>query len=87
MFLNKTRKAILYTNHELFAAIVQFIIINIIHYISEPKPHFALSKWSLQEECHSTYDVSERAFTEPKMRHRGSVTTPGIKMWPFSTPC
>jgi hypothetical protein len=37
----------------------------------------------LQEECPSTYDVSERAFTEPKMRHRGSVTTPGIKMWPF----
>lgn len=43
---------------------------------SEPKPHYALSKWSLQEECHSTYDVSERAFTEAKMRHRGLVTTP-----------
>lgn len=43
---------------------------------SESIPHFALSKWSLQEECHSTYDLSERDFTEPKMRHRGSVTTP-----------
>ncbi|CAN6228786.1 unnamed protein product [Urochloa humidicola] len=43
---------------------------------SESKPHFALSKWSVQEECHSTYDVGEQASTEPKLRHRGSVTTP-----------
>ncbi|RLM66100.1 hypothetical protein C2845_PM16G11170 [Panicum miliaceum] len=43
---------------------------------SESKPHFALSKWSLQEECNSTYDVSEQASTEPKLRHRGSATTP-----------
>jgi len=43
---------------------------------SESKPHFALSKWSLQEECNSTYDVTEQASTEPKLRHRGSATTP-----------
>ncbi|CAL5068827.1 unnamed protein product [Urochloa decumbens] len=38
---------------------------------SESKPHFALSKWSLQE-----VDVGEQASTEPKLRHRGSATTP-----------
>ncbi|RLM73841.1 hypothetical protein C2845_PM15G13960 [Panicum miliaceum] len=43
---------------------------------SESKPHFALSKWSLQEECKSSYDVTEQASTEPKLRHRGSATTP-----------
>jgi len=43
---------------------------------SESKPHFALSKLSLQEECNSTYDVTEQASTEPKLRHRGSATTP-----------
>ncbi|KAJ1271825.1 hypothetical protein BS78_06G155300 [Paspalum vaginatum] len=43
---------------------------------SELKPHFALSKWSLREECHSTSDVSEQTNTEPKLRHRGSAATP-----------
>ncbi|CAL5016002.1 unnamed protein product [Urochloa decumbens] len=43
---------------------------------SESKPHFALSKWSLEEKCHSTNDVDEQASTEPKLRHRGSATTP-----------
>ncbi|XP_072151841.1 uncharacterized protein [Setaria viridis] len=46
------------------------------NHISESKPHFALSKWCLKEECHSTYDVGEQASTEPKLRHRGSATTP-----------
>ncbi|XP_039821379.1 uncharacterized protein LOC120683368 isoform X1 [Panicum virgatum] len=45
---------------------------------SESKPHFALSKWSLQEECNSTYDVTEQASTEPKLRHRGSAATPDV---------
>ncbi|KAF8704158.1 hypothetical protein HU200_031653 [Digitaria exilis] len=44
--------------------------------ISESNPHFALSKWSLQEECHSTCNAGEQASTEPNLRHRGSATTP-----------
>ncbi|WVZ86355.1 hypothetical protein U9M48_033151 [Paspalum notatum var. saurae] len=43
---------------------------------SELKPHFALSKWSLREEFHSTSDVSQQANTEPKLRHRATATTP-----------
>lgn len=43
---------------------------------SESKPDFALSKWSLREECHSTYDVGEQTSTASKLRHRGSATTP-----------
>ncbi|CAN6276252.1 unnamed protein product [Urochloa humidicola] len=45
---------------------------------SESKPHFVLSKWSLEEECHSTNDVAQ-ASTEPKLRHRGSATTPASR--------
>jgi hypothetical protein len=66
----------------------QLLIVTIkifFDHISESKPHFALSKWSLQEESHSTYDVSEQASTEPKLRHRGSATTPGIRMCPIPT--
>ncbi|KAF8702991.1 hypothetical protein HU200_032495 [Digitaria exilis] len=44
--------------------------------LSESKPHFALSKWSLQEECYSTCNAGEQASSEPNLRHRGSATTP-----------
>ncbi|KAM3410991.1 hypothetical protein ACQJBY_002922 [Aegilops geniculata] len=43
---------------------------------SESKPHFALSKWCLQEESNSSDVVSAQDSTKPKLRYRGSEATP-----------
>uniref|UniRef100_N1QZM9 Vacuolar ATPase assembly protein VMA22 n=1 Tax=Aegilops tauschii TaxID=37682 RepID=N1QZM9_AEGTA len=42
---------------------------------SESKPHFALSKWCLQEESNSSDVVSAQDSTKPKLRYRGSEAT------------
>ncbi|VAH20088.1 unnamed protein product [Triticum turgidum subsp. durum] len=43
---------------------------------SEPKPHFALSKWCLQEESSSSGVICAQDSTKPKLRYRGSEATP-----------
>ncbi|XP_047045909.1 coiled-coil domain-containing protein 115-like [Lolium rigidum] len=43
---------------------------------SEPNPHFALSKWCLQDESDSSDIAAAQDSTKPKLRHRGSEATP-----------
>ncbi|VAH08262.1 unnamed protein product [Triticum turgidum subsp. durum] len=43
---------------------------------SESKPHFALSKWCLQEESSSSGVICVQDGTKPKLRYRGSEATP-----------
>ncbi|KAM0923887.1 hypothetical protein ACQ4PT_005231 [Festuca glaucescens] len=43
---------------------------------SEPNPHFALSKWCLEEESNSSDFVTAQDSAKPKLRHRGSEATP-----------
>ncbi|XP_006652498.1 coiled-coil domain-containing protein 115 isoform X2 [Oryza brachyantha] len=43
---------------------------------SEPNPHFILSKWCLQENSNSDDAVGVKDATKPKLRYRGSATTP-----------
>ncbi|XP_048555077.1 coiled-coil domain-containing protein 115-like isoform X2 [Triticum urartu] len=43
---------------------------------SESKPHFALSKWCLQEESSSGGVICVQDGTKPKLRYRGSEATP-----------
>uniref|UniRef100_A0ACD5U1X0 Uncharacterized protein n=1 Tax=Avena sativa TaxID=4498 RepID=A0ACD5U1X0_AVESA len=44
---------------------------------SESNPHFALSKWCLQEESNASDDVRAQGSTKPKLRYRGSEANPG----------
>jgi len=43
---------------------------------SEQNPHFALSKWCLQEESNSSVIGSAQDSTKPKLRYRGSEAIP-----------
>jgi hypothetical protein len=74
IFLKALRMIVPCACHELF-----------FNRVSEPTPHFALSKWCLQEESDSSAVARAQDSTKPKLRYRGSEAIPGISTSTIST--